>query len=391
MKKLTLDTYFQKTIAGMVHPSMGIIPHVFITPSAIADLTLDRQNGGYGQQYDWDTYFIGLAWSKTRPQLMEKFRDAMLNFLSFITPDGHTPRVISPYRFYDPYEHHKPFLAQGILLACQTLNDYSWITNLEWKKLNRYMEFWQNRRGFHNLIRWRSSMESGVDNNATTVNMEELSVESVDATTYYYLELQAMENLAKKRKESIAHWVEQQKIIKSSINAICWDEEKNSYYDVFNFSDANAERIYVNSWTNFTPFYANLATQEQADKAFEKYILNPEEFYSEYGLRSLSKSEYLYNTAKRGVIYIHSEKRRWIVSNWQGPIWIVANWILIKGLENYGYQKKAREIKKKLIKLLEKDLKDTGTLHENYNPESGNGLWAPNFGSWNLLIWHWLN
>ncbi len=47
------------------------------------------------------------------------------------------------------------------------------------------------------LVRWRSAMESGADNNPTTSNLPDLSAESVDANTYYYLELQAMIHLAK--------------------------------------------------------------------------------------------------------------------------------------------------------------------------------------------------
>ncbi|MFW5703995.1 MAG: MGH1-like glycoside hydrolase domain-containing protein [Patescibacteria group bacterium] len=384
---MTLNTYFTDTLKQMIHKPMGILPYHFITPSAITDLTLDRQNGGYGQQYDWDLYFIGVALARKRPDLMPFFKEALLNTIHFIAPSGHTPRVLSPYRFYDPYDQHKPFLAQGVLLAAETLDDSSWITPDVWAKLVAYMNYWEERRGFHGLTRWKSAMESGVDNNATTVNMEDLSAESVDASTYFYLENQAMASLARMLSQDTSRWELQMKHLKHSINAIFWHEERGSYYDVLNFSDANAEHILVDSWTNMVPLWAGLASQQQADRIVQDYLLNTDRFRSPHGLRSLSKEDPQYNTAKRFTIYLHAEKRRWTVSNWQGPVWIVANWILLEGMKQYGYHTEAKAIAADLRKTMERDLSDTGTLHENYDPDRGNGLWASNFGSWNLLMW----
>ena len=35
--------------------------------------------------------------------------------------------------------------------------------------------------------------------------------------------------------------------------------------------------------------------------------------------------------------------------------------------------------------MLDRDIEATGGMHENYDAETGIGLWSPNFGSWNLL------
>lgn len=385
-----LRTYFETTLERMIHPPMGILQHTFITPSAITDLTLDRQSGGYGQQYDWDLFFIGVALSKTRPDLMRHFKDALMNFIDFVNPDGHTPRVLSPYRFYDPYDHHKPFLAQGVALAAESLQDYGWVTDTVWTQLERYLHYWENRRGFHSLIRWKSAMESGVDNNATTVNMDDYSAESVDASTYVYLELRSMAKLAEKTGRDPAYWNKKSELIAHSLNAIMWNEANGTYYDVLNFSDANVEYIAVDAWTNFVPLYAGIPSRKQADTIIKRYILNPDAFLGKHGIRSLSYADPRYNTAKRFEIYLHAEKRRWTVSNWQGPVWIVANWMILEGMERYGYKTEAQKIREVILKTLDKDLSKTGTLHENYNPETGEGLWAENFGSWNLLAWSWL-
>jgi putative isomerase len=90
-------------------------------------------------------------------------------------------------------------------------------------------------------------------------------------------------------------------------------------------------------------------------------------------------------------MYIHSEQRRWVVSNWQGPVWVISNWMITHGLARYGYQKEAVEIANNVIKALEMDMEKSGGLHENYHPETGESLWAPNFGSWNFLVLSWID
>lgn len=385
-----LKKYFQKTIEKIIHPPQGILPYHFITPTAI-DKEADRQKGLYFQQYDWDLYFEGIALSQISPERMTFFKEALLNFLAFTTPLGKTPRTISPFRFWDPSDQHKPFLIQGCFLASASSGDFSWIDKEIWGKLKAFLGFWEERQGFHGLIRWRSVLESGVDNNPTIANLVDYGAESVDASAYLVREYLAMAEIAKKSGREKRVWEHKASNLKKRINQILWNQEDKIYYDVMNFSDKDTEPIKVKSWTCLAPLWAGIPDRRQAETMIKKFILSKNEFLSPCGLRSLSKSELLYNTAKRGMVYIHSEGRRWIVSNWQGPVWVVANWIVTHGMAKYGFVKEAMDIAKRVIKALENDIKKTGTLHENYNPETGEALWAPNFGSWNLLSWHWID
>jgi len=384
-----LKNYCQKIIDQIIHPPQGILRRSFITPTGLKK-DKDRQAGFYAQQYDWDLYFEGVALNQIAPEKMPFFREALLNFLDFTTADGRTPRTISPFKFWDPGDQHKPFLIQGCLLASQALKDFSWINQTIWNKLVAFAHFWEKRQGFHGLVRWRSVLESGVDNNPTITNLPDFAAESVDASVYFYGELLALAKIAEKIGQDPQPWQEKANNLKQRINFIFWHAEDQIYYDIYNFSDQPVEPIKVRSWTCFTPLWLRLPSQKQAKAMIERYLLNPKEFLAPFGLRSLSRQELLYNTAKRGLIWIHFEKRRWIVSNWQGPVWVISNWLLTEGLINYGYRKEAQEIRQRVLQALEKDLKTTGTLHENYHPETGEGLWAPDFGSWNLLALNWL-
>jgi putative isomerase len=402
--------YFSRLLEHIVKPPEGILPYHYILPSPPPD-KFQREKGEYpGQypadisgtnhlvgkfhypeQYDWDLHFMGIAFSKTFPDKMQYFREGTSNFLAFVTAAGAVPRTISPYRFWDPYDQHKPFLCQSVLLILNHFGMDDWWTEQKWEKLVAFVNYWEERRGFHGLTRWRCDRESGVDNNATILNTPDFYAESVDANTYLYMEYHALAEITKRMGKSNAIWLEKAELLKIRINAILWHDADCTYYDVVNFSDENIDHIQVKSWTNLTPLWAGVPTQDQADRMIQQYILNSDEYLSDYGLRSLSKSEITYNTSKKDMMYIHSEQRRWVVSNWQGPVWLISNWIITHGLARYGYTKEAVDIAKRVMKSLERDMERSGGLHENYNPETGDSLWAPNFGSWNFLVPSWID
>lgn len=54
-------------------------------------------------------------------------------------------------------------------------------------------------------------------------------------------------------------------------------------------------------------------------------------------------------------------------------------------LLKHGYDKQATDLSRRVIHTMAKAFKDTGTLFENYNAETGEPLWAPDFMSWNAL------
>lgn len=73
-------------------------------------------------------------------------------------------------------------------------------------------------------------------------------------------------------------------------------------------------------------------------------------------------------------------------SNWQGPVWPFANYLHCHSLNSYGYKEEALDIAERVIKLCIRDMDATGGMHENYNSETGEGLAAPGFISWNMLL-----
>jgi len=105
----------------------------------------------------------------------------------------------------------------------------------------------------------------------------------------------------------------------------------------------------------------------------EDHLLNPAEFWSPNGVRSLAKDEPLYD-ARAGY--------------WRGPVWILTNYLMMHGLLNYGYDTQARQLAQETQRLLVTDIKTSGGMNENYDPETGAPDASSHFVSWNLLAQH---
>jgi alpha,alpha-trehalase len=156
-----------------------------------------------------------------------------------------------------------------------------------------------------------------------------------------------------------------------------WNKEDGTYY---NLDTTTGEHIKVRSYSNYWALFGKIATKEQASSMIS-YLWDPKHMLTKYGLRTLSKTDPHYNNVF--MLKPHS--------NWQGPVWPIANYIMFQGLLNYGYQKEALEVATRVSKLVLNDIDKTGGMHECYNAETGEPLAAPNFVSWNVLVYNMID
>ncbi len=173
-------------------------------------------------------------------------------------------------------------------------------------------------------------------------------------------------------------------------------------------------------------FVLALMNLEQAKKILTK-VLDPDEFLSPYGLRSLSKyhEKTPFNYQGMQVKYEPGETEHFMKggnSNWRGPIWMPMNFLLVETLDSYhrifdshfkiplktGKEISFLEAKQifeehiiKLFKLTDhgraifgenplfgKDgiFKDLILFYEHFDAESGRGLGASHQTGWTALI-----
>lgn len=114
-------------------------------------------------------------------------------------------------------------------------------------------------------------------------------------------------------------------------------------------------------------------------------ISNTSTLWTEFGLRSLSKtsSMYMRRNTEHDPPY------------WRGPIWMNMNYLILSSLHHYSkeegpYRERAEAIYNKLrgnlIRNVIKSYKQTGYLWEQYDHQKGNGKGAHPFTGWTSLV-----
>jgi neutral trehalase len=356
---------------NVVKPPKGILKHEYLVPA-----------GPYFQLFDWDMYFMGVALSYDG--VGTPVASSIEDFLEFVDEyanwPGYTPREIAPDALWALPEMCKPFLAQAAVRASRTSGGYEWLVRpngeskkTNYEKLGDTLAFWEDtRRAPDGFFLWYNGVESGVDNNPAVSDKPAQVTEGVDLQCYLYREYRAMAVLAEKlgRRRDSQKYHAKADDLADRVREKMWSDADGMFLNI----DARTGRaVPVKTWTNFVPLWARIATPAQAKRMVEDHILNPKEFWCDYGVRTLAPSEPLYDP-KAGY--------------WRGPVWVISNYLVMHGLANYGHQAEARQLAERTVNLLVGDIKKTGGMNENYNPENGEPAAGGHFLSWNLLAEH---
>jgi len=359
---------------NIVKPGGGILKHPYMVPA-----------GPYTQLFDWDTYFMGVALSYDG--VGEPLENSVKDFLDFTDENwnstGYTPREIAADAPDALPQMCKPFLAQMALRASLTLKNYEWLREPSgathrtyYRKLGDTLAYWENtRRANDGLFRWFNGVESGVDNNPAVSDEPADVSEGVDLQCYIYREYRAMAVLAGKlgNASDEKEYDAKAEALAELIREKMWSQVDGMFLNV---DSRTGHMIHIETWTNFVPLWAGIATKTEAERTIREHLLNGKEFWSPNGIRTLAPTEPLYNPRS---------------GYWRGPVWIVSNYLVMQGLANYGYKQEAVKLAEETVNLLVRDLRATGGMNENYNPETGEPAAAGHFVSWDLLAEHMLD
>jgi len=348
---------------GIIKHARGLLKHPYLVPM-----------GPYFQLFDWDMYFMGVALSYGG--VGQPVADSVKDFLEFVDADanaeGYTPREIAPVAAWALPEMCKPFLAQTAWRASETTGSAEWARPY-YTKLAHTLDFWEKtRQSPDGLFRWFNGVESGVDNNPAVSDSPAETTEGVDLQCYLYREYLSMKLLAESlgKNDDAAHYGAQAAELKSRVQQKMWSEQDGMF---LNIDARTGQLVRIKTWTNFVPLWAELASRSQAERMIREHLLNPQEFWAPQGIRTLAPQEPLYDPKK---------------GYWRGPVWVISNYLLMHGLMNYGFYEPAETLARETVNLLVKDLKTTGGMNENYDPETGAPVAAGKFVSWNLLAEH---
>lgn len=379
-----LLNYIKRDYPSKLNEPTGNLKHPYIDPGAAYS----------GLCWDWDAYFSLLGLKPWKKKVAVYAEGCIKNFLDFQRQDGSVPYSLSPkseknQKIRAPESERnscKPLLAQFTLLAREYGARKELLSSF-YPKLKNHCQHWeQTQQTPIGLFTFRSHRGSGVDdhpavycrpyNSSADVYLNCLFVKEYDAMA----EISGMLDMQKEKTV----WINKTKTLKKAIEESMWDPIDELYYNLdtgyespgrVNQAVSWVLPIKIKSWTSFMPLWAGVASKDRAERIIKKHLINADEYWSPFGVRSLAKTEPAYQIAIG-----------YNPSCWRGPIWMVNNYMIYKGLRDYGYKEEAEQLSEKLKAMLTKDLQKTGTLHEYYHPETGEGLTHPGFLNWNTLI-----
>jgi alpha,alpha-trehalase len=374
----SLTENFARLAPQTVRPAQGYIRYPYMIPA-----------GYYDQLWDWDGFFIGLHWANQNPADARYLRDWVLAFASSADQQGYVAGCITPKGPRPLFGKFamKPFLAQGALVASERLNEYDWLRPV-WPQMQRilaYRERTQFDSRWH-LWFWQNAMQSGADNNAALTNdpADPSAILAVDASVFAMRESLAMARLAEKLgyPADAARYRRLGAVTRRAILTRLWSEADDLFLNRRRDSGAWVRSI---AWSSFVPLAFGLVREPDGRRMIRRHLLNAREMQSRWGFRSLAATDPAYNN--QAIIDPYS--------NWRGPVWINANFLDWLALRRYGFGAESRQLAVTLAQVLDRDIAQWGSMHEDYNAETGAGLsptvdQSPNrkfagFVGWNLL------
>ena len=224
-------------------------------------------------------------------------------------------------------------------------------------------------RGYLQHAKWESGMDDspmydGVEFNPTTSTME---LDDVGLNSLFALDAECLSRMASVlgNDGEQQRFQEEYESIKARVQSQLWNQHdgifENRYWDG-RFSP-------VLSPTNFYPLIAGIATPEQAHRMVHEHLTNPDEFWGEYVIPTVSRRE----ASFQDQYY------------WRGDIWGPTNYLVYEGLDRYGEDATALEFAQKSYALFMDDWQRDQRTNEQYSARGGSAGGDTHY-TWGALL-----
>ncbi|ORY34734.1 glycoside hydrolase [Naematelia encephala] len=276
---------------------------------------------------------------------------------------------------------------------------HSYLTSIYSALRKHYMWFRRTQRGLlkpygrnptsrSEAYRWRGRtadhvLTSGLDDypRARPPHSGELHVDLMSWMGFFartMCEISEFLGLEEDRQEYERH----EKGILANLDDLHWSEEEQMYCDVS--VDEEDESIHVchRGYISLFPFLLGLVEPDSPHLGpVLDLITDPKHLWSDYGIRSLSRSHPLFGKDE---------------NYWRGPIWIQMNWLALKALkerymvESGPQRERSKEVydglRKRVVDNVFKEWQRTGYVWEQYDAETGEGRRSHPFTGWTSLV-----
>jgi glycogen debranching enzyme len=145
----------------------------------------------------------------------------------------------------------------------------------------------------------------------------------------------------------------------------CWDDERGLFFDL---AGRDERPVRVSTWSSLAPLALPSIPADIRRRLVEEHLLHPRRYRAAFGIPSVSMEEPAFRPGFD----------RWRC--WRGPSWVNTAWLLLPALSALGYADEARRISRSYAHAVLRH-----GFREYYNPVTGRGLGARNFG-WSTLL-----
>ncbi|NLG28039.1 MAG: hypothetical protein GX557_09015, partial [Chloroflexi bacterium] len=230
----------------------------------------------------------------------------------------------------------------------------------------------------HNVDNWQAAaFESGLDNSPMydDVPFDEgrhlMALADVGLMGLYVMDCDALHEIARVlgRTAEASELRERAERYRRSLASL-WDERTGMFLNRRMDTGEPSPRL---SPTNLYALLGRAASPEQAQRMVAEHMLNPDEFWGEWVLPTTPRNQPGY-----GDQYY-----------WRGRIWAPTNFLAYLGLRNYPLTEATSQLAARSVRLLLKEWRERGHIHENYNADSGEGCDSKNsdaFYHWGALL-----
>ncbi|MEI6029896.1 MAG: glucosidase [Synechococcaceae cyanobacterium ELA739] len=352
----------------------------------------------------WDLAFHAMAFSLVDPCFAKQQLSLMLSS-RYLHPNGQIPAYEWNFGDVNPPVHAwATYLVYLTDASLHVQADHQWLKQ-SFHKLLINFTWWVNRKDADGNSVFQGGF-LGLDNIGIFDRTESPEMggrlEQADGTAWMAFYAQSMVNIAvelarsdETYREYIAKFIKHflriaHAMVNRNAGESMWDEEEGFFYDVLRKSDGSSTRLKVRSMVGLIPLcavhvfeqnvveqfpeigdvlqrmrdqypdqhssfhdirlkgYANRQMMSALDETNLRRVLaimlDPDEFLSDHGIRSISKRHerdpyrFVHNQQEYVVQYLPAESDSGLFggnSNWRGPIWMPVNFAIIRSLTVY--------------------------------------------------------
>lgn len=225
--------------------------------------------------------------------------------------------------------------------------------------------------------RYGAALESGLDNSPMyddipfNKDTHLLELEDVGLTGLFIMDCRALSALAELlgKADDLARLNARREIAEEGLMAL-WDEENGFFYNRRTDTGRFSRRI---SPTNYYALFSDRVSEGQAERMLKEHYYNPEEFYGEWMLPSIARSDPAFGDQ----------------DYWRGRVWAPLNFLVYLAFEQHGLREACRDLAAKSVHILRPEWEQHRHIHENYSAVTGEGCDSRNsdkFYHWGALL-----